>query len=418
MAKSRQKQGAVFFILITVFIDSLGIGLIIPVMPSLIQSLGSGSIGDAASWGGILSTVFALMQFIFGPILGSLSDAYGRRPVLLVSLAVMSANYLLMGLAGSIFMLLIARIIGGMASATISAASAYIADISTPEEKTKNFGLISASFGAGFIFGPVVGGFLGEISPQAPFFGAAILAALNLAYGYFVLPESLPPEKRRPFTLKRANPISAIRSVAEFPLLRRVLIVMLIYGIAFNVFQSVWAYYGELRYDWTPRTLGLSLAFFGVATVIVQALLVSPTIKALGEKRTIMLAFAVDIVIFTVIAFISDGNIAIIVGPISSVGAMAQPALQGVMSRNTADDQQGVLQGVISSIRSLSMIIAPLVMTQVFAYFSKPDTSYFFPGAPFILSAILLVICVVIVWRTKPEMVQSHQAAHKKMPAQ
>ncbi len=409
MTTAKSNRNALIFILITVFIDSLGIGLIIPVMPSLIQSLGSGDVSDAASWGGILSTVFALMQFIFGPVLGSLSDAYGRRRVLLISLAVMSANYLLMGLATTIFMLLVARLIGGMASATNSTASAYIADISTPEEKTKNFGLISASFGAGFIFGPVLGGFLGEISPQAPFYGAAVLAGLNLVYGYFVLPESLSKDKRRAFTWRRANPISAIGSVAKFPLLRRALLVMLIYGIAFNVFQSVWAYYGELRYEWTPGTLGISLAGFGIATVIVQALLIRPVLRKLGEKKTILLAFGVDIVVFIAIAFITSGNVAIIVGPISSIGAMAQPALQGVMSRNVGAEEQGVLQGVISSIRSLSMIIAPVMMTQVFAYFSKPYTDYYFPGAPFVLSAFLLMICFILVWRTKPAVISEAQ---------
>ncbi|MEM8577837.1 MAG: TCR/Tet family MFS transporter [Pseudomonadota bacterium] len=387
---------AVVFILITVMIDAMGIGLMVPVMPDLIQEVNGGSIGNAAIWGGILSTVFALMQFLFGPIVGGLSDRFGRRPILLISLAVMVADYLVMAVAGSIWLLLLGRIVGGITAATQSTANAYMADISRPEDKAANFGLVGAAFGAGFVFGPLIGGFLGELGTRAPFYAAAGLAALNFVLGYFVLKETVTDRIRRPFSLRRANPFGTLKVLGQLPGITALLWVYFLYQFAFTVYPAVWAYFGQAQFGWTPSTIGLSLLLFGGTMAVVQAGLIRPVLRLLGERGTVIYGHGFDIVAFAAIAFVSSGTLALILTPVAAFAAVITPALQGLMSKAVGDDQQGELQGALVSVSALAMIASPLVMSSVFFAFTEEGGPVRFPGAPFLLSAALMGVALIV----------------------
>ena len=384
------------FILISVVLDAMGIGLIMPVMPDLIKEIEGLGLADAAVWGGILATIFAAMQFLFGPTIGSLSDRFGRRPVLLISLAVMAFDYVLMALAGTIWILVIGRIIGGITAATQSTAAAYMADISKPEDKAANFGLIGAAFGVGFILGPLMGGILAEYGTRAPFWAAAVLAALNGIFGYFVLPETVTDKIRRPFSWKRANPLGAFKHIGALPGLKKLILISLIYTIAFFVYPGVWAYFGQLRFGWGPGMVGVSLAVFGIGIAIVQGVLIRPIIARLGERNTVIMGLSIDVVAFIALGFVTNGWIALALTPLTALGSVAGPALQGIMSRSADDNQQGELQGLMASVNAVATILAPLIMTQTFWYFTAESAPIYAPGAPFLLSAVLVLICIGI----------------------
>lgn len=399
----------VLFILITVVIDAMGIGLIMPVMPALIQEVEGAGIGRAAVWGGILATIFAAMQFLFGPTLGSLSDRYGRRPVLILSLVVLALDYVLMALAHTIWLLIIGRIIGGITAATQSTSAAYMADISKPEEKAANFGLIGAAFGVGFVLGPLMGGVLAEYGTRAPFWAAAILAAANAVFGYFILPETVTDRIRRPFQWRRANPLGAFANIGALPGLKRLMLITFVYTVAFFVYPGVWAYFGAERFGWGPGMIGLSLGLFGIGIAIVQGLLIRPILTRIGERRAVILGLGIDVVAFVLLAFVTNGWLALALTPLTALGSIAGPALQGIMSRTAADDQQGELQGTITSINAVATIVAPLIVTQTFWYFTAPANPFYMPGAPFLLSAILTVGCILVFVQTprpaKPRLV-------------
>lgn len=384
------------FIMITVIVDSMGIGLIMPVMPDLIQEVEGEGLAAAAVWGGLLATLFAAMQFLFGPTLGSLSDRYGRRPILLISLAVMTFYYILMGLAQTILLLLIGRLIGGIAAATQSTASAYMADISKPEEKAANFGLIGAAFGIGFVFGPLLGGILAGYGTRAPFWAAGILAACSGIFGYFALPETVTDKIRRPFEWRRANPIGAFANISKLPGLKRLMFISFIYTIAFFVYPGVWAFYGAERFDWGPGMIGLSLGVFGIGIAIVQGLLMKPILKRIGDRNAVIFGLTADVFAFVLLGFVTNGWIALALTPITALGSIAAPALQGIMSRTADDNQQGELQGTVSSINAIATIAAPLIVTQTFWYFSAPGNPIYMPGAPFLLSAALTLGCIIV----------------------
>ena len=386
-----QNRLPLIFILITVMLDSMGIGLIMPVMPDLIQELEAGDLGQAALWGGILAAIFAVMQFLFGPVIGGLSDRFGRRPVLLIALVVMAFDYVLMAVAGTIWLLVIGRIIGGITAATQSSASAYMADISKPEDKSANFGLIGAAFGMGFVLGPLMGGLLAEYGTRAPFWAAAVLAGANAIFGYFALPETVTDQIRRPFSLRRANPLGAFKHIGQLPGLGRLMGMSFIYGIAFFVYPSIWAYFGKLQFGWGPGMIGLSLGAFGIGIAIVQGVLIRPILARIGERNAVLLGLGVDVVAFVALGFVTNGWIALALTPLTALGSIAGPALQGIMSRTAPDDQQGELQGALTSINAVASIAAPLAMTQVFFYFTHENAPIYLPGAPFILSAILVV---------------------------
>ena len=384
------------FILISVVLDSMGIGLIMPVMPDLIQEVGDFDLANAAIWGGILTTIFALMQFFFGPTIGSLSDRFGRRPVLLISLAVMAFDYVLMAVAGTMTLLIIGRILGGITAATQSTAAAYMADISKPEEKAANFGLIGAAFGVGFVLGPLLGGALAEFGTRAPFWAAAGLAAANCVFGYFVLPETVTDKIRRPFSIRRANPLGAFQHLSALPGLTRLMAILFIYAVAFFVYPGVWAYYGAERFDWGPGMIGLSLGVFGIGIAVVQGLLMRPILHRIGERNAVVLGLSVDVLAFLALGFVTNGWIALALTPLTAFGSIAGPALQGIMSRAASDDQQGELQGLIASINAVATIAAPLIVTSTFWYFTTDTAPIYAPGAPFLLSAALTVICIII----------------------
>ena len=397
-------------IIFTVILDSVGIGIMIPVLPSLMTDVLPGkTVAEAAVWGGILASIFAVMQFICGPILGSLSDTFGRRPVILVSLIFMAFDYIIMGLATSVWMLLLGRILGGITASTHSTAAAYVADISSSEQKAARFGYIGAGFGIGFVLGPIIGGLLGEIGPRIPFFAAAIVSALNAAACYFFLPESLKNKNVKQFLLRNINPFNTFKVITKFDSLKVFLLVFLLYSISTAVYAAIWPYFTAERFSWSPGMIGLSLTVYGLCFAFIQGVLVQPTINLIGRYNTVLLGFGTEIVAMVLIAIITNGWFLIALTPLASLGVIGQPALTALMSDQVDERNQGSLQGVISSLTALSMIITPLSMTWILAQFSNQSSEIYFPGAPFIASAILLTICVSVFlfWAPKNLQVKS-----------
>ena len=393
----------IFVIFTTVVLDSMGIGIIIPVMPALFAEVtGTEKISDIAIWGGLLASTFALMQFIFGPILGALSDRYGRKPILLLALFVMAAYYLLMGFAQTLWLLFLGRLIGGITAATHATANAYMADISSPEEKAARFGMLGAGFGLGFVLGPLIGGLLGEWGPRAPFFAAAMLAAANGVLCYFVLKESLKTKNQREFMWYRANPIGAILDLRKFEGIYSLLLVFLLFTIGTSIYAAIWPFFTVERFSWSPGMIGISLTIYGVCFAIVQGVLVRPAIKIWGEKKTIIIGFCFEFSAMVTFAFLTDGKILIILIPLASLGVLAQPAIQAILSKSVGDDRQGAIQGVASSLNAIAMVITPITMTWILAVFSDKTAKYYFPGMPFLFSALMVLLCLFIISRRKP----------------
>ena len=392
----------IFVVFTTVVLDSMGIGIIIPVMPALFAEVtGTEKISDIAIWGGLLASTFALMQFIFGPILGALSDRYGRKPILLLALFVMAAYYLLMGFAQTLWLLFLGRLIGGITAATHATANAYMADISSPEEKAARFGMLGAGFGLGFVLGPLIGGLLGEWGPRAPFFAAAMLAAANGVLCYFVLKESLKIKNRREFMWYRANPIGAILDLRKFEGIYSLLLVFLLFTIGTSIYAAIWPFFTVERFSWSPGMIGISLTIYGVCFAIVQGVLVRPAIKIWGEKKTIIIGFCFEFSAMVTFAFLTDGKILIILIPLASLGVLAQPAIQAILSKSVGDDRQGAIQGVASSLNAIAMVITPITMTWILAVFSDKTAKYYFPGMPFLFSALMVLFCLFIISRRK-----------------
>ncbi|MES2666967.1 MAG: TCR/Tet family MFS transporter [Pseudomonadota bacterium] len=387
---------ALTFILATVTLDAIGIGLIFPVMPDLIRSVTAGSLSQAAVLGGVLATSFAVMQFLFGPLVGSLSDRYGRRPILLISLAVMGLDYLVMATAPTYALLLAARVVAGIAAATYSTATACIADITPPDQRGARFGLIGAGFGLGFVLGPAIGGLLAGIDTRAPFYAAAALAFANLIFGALVLPETVTDATRRRFDLARANPVSALLAVARLPGIRRILLCFLILGIAMNVYPAIWAYYGQARFGWDTSMVGISLAIYGISFAVGQAVLVGPLIRRFGEHRAAQYGMWVDVTTLAALGLITSGPLALILTPITALGGVVTPALQAIASKSAPANAQGELQGVLTSLGAIAMIASPLIMTATFAGFTGPATPFYSPGAPFLLASLLMLVCLVL----------------------
>lgn len=393
---------AVLFVVLTVMIDAIGIGLIIPVLPSLIEDVGGGSLATTAIWLGVLASSFSLMQFLFGPVVGNLSDRFGRRPILLTSLVVLGIDYIIMALAGSIWVLLIGRIVAGITAATNSTANAYMADISKPEEKAARFGLIGAAFGMGFVIGPILGGVLANFGTRAPFFAAAALAGGNALFGYFVLKETVDDRIRRAFDWRRANPLGAFKSMGALPGLRGLLLVFFLYQVAFASYSSIWAIYTGTRFGWSEQMIGLSLGIFGISFAIVSALLIRPALRWLGERGCVLYGHIGDVLIFLMIGLVSSGSWLLVLTPLAALPGVITPALQGMMSKAVSDDAQGELQGALTSVSAVAMIPAPLIMTAVFATFGTPDSIVYVPGAPFFLGSVIMAIALLVFLRTAP----------------
>ena len=386
---------AVAFVFVTVLLNSIGFGIILPVLPELIVDITGDPLHEAARYGGWLAFAYASMQFIFSPVAGNLSDRFGRRPVLLASLFVFGVDYLIMGLAPTLAWLFLGRLIAGTSATSFGIANACIADLFPPEKRAQNFGLIGAAFGVGFILGPVIGGFLGEFGPRTPFFATAGIAFANALFGWIAMPETLREEDRRPFQLARANPLGAFRQVAHFPVVAGILGAYFLYMLAHDSLPAIWAFYTMDRYGWGPREVGFSLGAVGVCMLIVQGVLIRKIIPLLGSKRTAYVGLVLTTVAFFGYALSSTGWMMYIWIVVGSGSGLIMPAMNGIMSRQIPANAQGELQGVLGSVASGTFIISPVVMTQLFAYFSSPAAPVYFPGAAFALAGLLTVGCAV-----------------------
>lgn len=386
------------FIFITILVDVIGIGIIVPVIPSLIQNLTGEGLSVASRYGGLLMLAYAAMQFIFAPILGELSDKYGRRPVLLIALFGLGVDFVFHAYAPTLGWLFVGRILAGISGASFTVATAYIADISTPEKKAQNFGLVGAAFGLGFIVGPAIGGILGEIDIKLPFLAAAGLSFLNFLYGVFVLPESLKPENRRPFRWKRANPVGSLLHLKKYPLIIGFMISFFIVYVAGHSVQSTWSYFTMYRFGWDESMVGYSLAAVGVLVAIVQGGLIRVAVKKLGEKRTVIIGMLFWIIGLFLFSIAFEGWMMFSFLLPYCLGGIAGPTLQSIMSNQVPANEQGELQGTITSLVSLSSIIGPPFMTFLFYFFSRDENStLFFPGAAFLVGAVLVLISLLLV---------------------
>ncbi|MEM9061951.1 MAG: TCR/Tet family MFS transporter [Pseudomonadota bacterium] len=389
------RRHAALFVFVTVALDSMGIGVILPVMPDLMQELADASIGEAALWGGYLSFSYATMQFLFSPMVGNLSDRYGRRPVLLISLAMLAVDYVVMALAPNLWVLFIGRILSGLAGATYSTATAYIADVTPKDRRAAAFGLVGAGFGVGFVFGPAVGGLMAEFGTRAPFYAAAAVAFANFVYGWLILPESLAPENRRTFEWSRANPLGAILEIRRFPMVTWLLGAIMLYNIAHTVYPAVWSYFTKAGLGWSNAEIGLSLALVGICFAIVQGGLIGWILKRLGEVRTALLGFIANIVGMAGIGLATSDWMIYALMPVTALGALVAPALTGLMANRIPDNQQGELQGLMSSLQAVVAIFSPLFLTQLFGYFTSGPVETHFAGAPFIAASIIMVLALV-----------------------
>jgi DHA1 family tetracycline resistance protein-like MFS transporter len=392
--------GALLFIFILVLVDSIGFGIILPVLPRLIMELTGVGIDRAARFGGGLSFVYALMQFFCAPVLGNLSDAYGRRPVLLFAVLALGVDYLIMGFAPGISWLFLGRLIAGIAGASFTPAYAYVADITAAERRAQNFGLMSAAFGIGFILGPAIGGLLGIFGPRAPFFTAGIIALGNAALGYFALPESLPPEKRRPFHWVRANPLGTLRQMRHYPAVLLTLGALFLWQLAHQVLPSTWAFYTIAKFHWTSAQVGASLAFVGLLMALAQGVLTRVLIPWLGgERRAALIGMAAALLAYVGYGLVTQGWMMYAVGLTTFFFALTYPSMNALASQQIPANAQGELQGAVASLYSLSAIIGPPLLTQIFSRFSDPAGAVYFPGAAFLSAAALTLICGVLFLR-------------------
>lgn len=390
------KKAAVGFIFITILIDVIGLGLIIPVVPKLIEELlHNGSTSLAATYGGWLTFSYAIMQFAVSPILGNLSDQYGRRPILLFSLFGFGIDYLFVAFAPSIAWLFVGRIIAGITGASITTASAYMADISTPENRAQNFGMIGAAFGLGFIIGPLLGGLLGEHGSRLPFFVAAGLALTNWLYGYFVLPESLPKHLRRKFEWKRANPLGSLLQLKKYPSVAGLIGSLLLIYLAAHSVQSNWSFVNIEKFKWTPKLIGISLGVVGFLIALVQGLLIRVVNPRIGNEKSVYLGLSLYTLGLLLFTFATQTWMMFAFLVPYCLGGIAGPALQSIISGNVPPNEQGELQGALTSLMSLTSVLGPIMMTSTFAYFTGPTAPFYFPGASFLLGALLMLFSLV-----------------------
>jgi len=388
------------FAFATVAIDAAGIGLILPVMPELLLSLGMHSISEAALWGGVMATIYALMQFLCAPLLGNLSDRFGRRPVMLISLAAMALDYAILSVAGGLLVLIIGRAIAGICGATHATAMAYVADVSSTHERAKRFGQLGAVFGIGFVFGPALGGIVGEWHVRAPFMLAAVLAAANFIFGYYSLPESLPISKRRAFDWHRANPFKAISRAMKLPALNTLLFGYLLFALGNHVYPVIWSYWGKATFSWSATTLGLSIAAYGVFMALSQGLLMHRVVARFGEAKTVLIGLATGVLGAFAFGWISASWLAFCLLPLAALSELASPALSAIMANRVADDEQGELQGILTSLMAVTNIVAPAIYTGLFYYFTADDAVIYLPGAPFLLASLLVAAVLPIVWHS------------------
>jgi MFS transporter, DHA1 family, tetracycline resistance protein len=404
------RRAALAFIFITIVLDMLAVGMIVPVLPNLVASFLGGDTAKAARMYGLFGTVWALMQFIFAPVLGTMSDRFGRRPIVLLSNFGLGLDYILMALAPTLSWLFVGRVISGITAASVPAASAYIADVTPEEKRAKAFGMLGAAFGLGFIVGPAVGGLLGNISPRLPFWVAAALSLLNAMYGLFVLPESLSRDKRARFSWKRANPVGSLKLLRSHHELFGLAGATFLSALAHDSLPSTFVLYADYRYGWTTRTVGFALATVGICYALVQGGLVGRIVGHLGERLALIVGLLFGGIGFAIYGFAPYGWIFWLGIPLMSIWGIAGPAAQGMMCRRVSPSEQGQLQGAIASIRGISGMLGPILFTQTFAKFIGPLRNWHLPGSPFLLSSLLLLAAMLTVIALKREPDQKHIA--------
>lgn len=413
---ARNGKAALGFIFLTLLIDVTGLGIIIPVLPKLIEQLIHGNISVAARYGGWLTFAYAFMQFLFSPVLGNLSDKFGRRPILLFSLFGFGVDYIFLSFAPTIGWLFVGRIIAGITGASFTTATAYIADISLPQDRAKNFGLVGAAFGLGFIIGPVIGGLLGQYGARVPFIAAAVLTFINFLYGYFVLPESLSAENRRSFDWKRANPFGALKHLKKYPAVSALAVSFFLTYMAGQAVQSVWAYFGIERFSWSEKMIGISLGVVGLLVGLVQGVLIRYINPKLGNTKSIYAGFAMYAAGLILFAFATQGWMMFVFLIPYCLGGIAGPALQSIITGHVPSNEQGELQGALTSLISATSIISPPIMTNLFAHFTSKKTALYFPGAPFLLGAILMIAAGIVAYNVLSKEKEGRDYVHE-LPA-
>jgi DHA1 family tetracycline resistance protein-like MFS transporter len=388
-------KNAFFFIIVTVFIDMMAFAVIMPSMPDLMSELTGLPVEDVSPWGGYITTVYAVMNFLAQPVLGNLSDRFGRRPILLVSMGTLAIDFLIMGLAHSVWLLFLGRFLSGLSGATHSTAAAYIADTTEPHQRGQAYGMLGAAFGLGFILGPAIGGYLGDFDPRWPFFASAALAGINFLYGLFVLPESLDREHRRKFDWKRANAFGAFKHFSKIPYLAWFMLALGLFNFAHWVYPATFNYFGAVAFDWDSKTIGLALGAVGIGSAIVSGGLVGPVIKRFGPTNVVILAFLVCVLCFAAYAAATEGWMVFMIIPFGALAGFLNPALNQIMTVRVPRNAQGELQGAIASVQALGNMIAPLVMTQTFFFFTHSNAPVYFPGAAFALASVVCAISMI-----------------------
>lgn len=391
-----KRAPALGFIFVTMLIDVTGWGIIIPVMPKLITEVTGGTLSDAARWGGWMTFAYAVMQFAFAPIMGGLSDRFGRRPVLLASLFGFGVDYIFLAFAPTIGWLFVGRVVAGIMGASFTTAAAYIADISPPAKRAQNFGVIGAVFGIGFILGPMIGGLLGPYGSRVPFMAAAGLTLINWLYGLFVLPESLALEHRRPFSWRRANPIGSLAGLGRYPVITGLVASLVLVQIAAHAVQSNWSYYTMEKFTWNERMVGLSLAALGVGSGLVQAVLVRAIIPRLGMARSVYAGLGFSGLGYLLFALATKTWMMFAFMAIYCMGGIAGPAIQGIISTEVPPNAQGELQGALTSLMSLTSIIGPPLMTNIFSFFTGRSAPVYFPGAALLVGGVMILVSALL----------------------
>lgn len=385
-----------FLVFMILFLDVIGIAIIMPVLPAYLEQLTGGSVSDAALDGGWLLVVYAGMQFLFAPLLGNLSDRFGRRPILLLSVLTFAIDNFICAVATSFWMLFIGRALAGLSGGSFATCSAYIADISNDENRAKNFGLIGIAFGVGFTVGPVIGGFLGEFGPRVPFFGAAAVSFLNFVAACFLLPETLDAKNRRRFEWKRANPLGALRQMRHYPGIGWVSAVMFLFWLAHAVYPAVWSFVSTYRYGWSEGQIGFSLGLYGIGAAVVMALILPRIVPILGEWKTAVVGLSFSVVGLTGYAFAWEGWVVYAVIVLTVMENVADPPLRSIAAGKVPPSAQGELQGALTSLSSITTIIGPLIFTQLFGYFTSPAAPLTFAGAPYLLAAVFILIAALV----------------------
>jgi DHA1 family tetracycline resistance protein-like MFS transporter len=399
-SRAPARGAAVAFIFVTIFLDMLALGLIMPILPKLVESFVDNDTARAARIFGLFGTAWALMQFVFSPILGGLSDRFGRRPIVLLSNFGLALDYVLMALAPSLIWLFVGRVISGITSASVSTAFAYIADITSPERRAAVFGKIGAAFGAGFILGPAIGGLLGGIDPRLPFWAAAGLSFANTLYGLLILPESLPRDRRSPFRWASANPIGALHLLRSDRVLAGLSVVNFVAQLAHVVLPSTFVLYATYRYGWDATTVGLTLAMVGICAMAVQGLAIGPIVRRLGERRALVLGLGCGAAGFLIFGMAPTGPLSWLGIPVMALWGVSGAALQALTTQMVKPEQQGQLQGATTSVQSASQLVGPFLFTLTFAYFIGAQAPVKLPGAPFLLASALLLLALMIAVRT------------------